>query len=84
MKPETVKNRGLPKFDTPGWLSAGTIFAFIMMAVNIWSLIARWGEPFLPFQLGKLLGAAVGLGLAIHCLDMIAYHRRNHTWGKIS
>ncbi len=73
----------LPKFDTPAWLSAGVLFGALLLALNVWSLVAGWGEPFLPYQLTEFLGGAVGLALSIHCLDMIFYHRRNRSWGKM-
>jgi hypothetical protein len=75
-----VKNgrrSGLPKFDTAGWLSAGIFFNLAMFGINLWALIVKWHELFFPFQAGKLLGMAVGLALAIHCVDMVVYYKKH-------
>ena len=73
------KGHGLPKFDTTGWLSVGIVFSAILFGDSLWSLLSAWRQAFFPFQFGKLLGIGVGLGLAIHCVDMIFYHRKNRT-----
>ena len=74
---DNLKKRGLPKFDSAGWLSIGIIFGTLMFGMNLWALIIRWNDTFIPFQIVKLLGIAVGLVLAIHCVDMIAYYRKH-------
>ncbi len=76
--------KGLPKFDTAGWLSTGIIFSLVLVGVNIWSLVVGWKEAFFPSKFGEILGIAVGLGLGIHCVDMIAYHRRHRSFGKMN
>jgi|WetSurMetagenome_2_1015567.scaffolds.fasta_scaffold304847_1 hypothetical protein len=83
MKTNETKVKTLPKFDTPGWLSLGALFSLVLVGCNLWSAIARWHEPFFPFGLGEILGMIVGLVLGIHCIDMIAYHRRNRSFGKM-
>ncbi len=83
MKSRATGIRSLPKFDTALWLSAGILFSLVLFAINLWSLVASWHEAFLPFQCGKILGLLVGLGLGIHCIDMIAYHRRNRSFGQM-
>jgi hypothetical protein len=75
--------KGLPKFDTAGWLSTGVLFSLVLVADNIWSLAAGWNSSFFPSKFGEILGIAVGLGLGIHCVDMIVYHRRHRSFGKM-
>jgi hypothetical protein len=76
--------KGLPKFDTAGWLSLGILFSLALIADNLWSLIAGWNGDFFPYKFGEILGITIGLGLGIHCVDMIAYHRRNRSFGKMN
>jgi hypothetical protein len=68
---------GLPKFDSTPWLVLGAVLSFLLTALNVWALIGQWHDAFLPYQLGKLLGAAVGIALGVHCLDMIGYYRKH-------
>ncbi len=77
MEAKITRNRGLPKFDTASGLVLGILFGLVLFVDNLWSLISGWGQAFFPFQLGKILGVAVGLGLAVHCIDMIGYYRKN-------
>ena len=72
-----TNNRGLPKFDSVPALCIGTAFSLLLTALNIWALAARWHDAFLPYQLAKLLGAAFGLALAVHCIDMMAYYNKH-------
>ena len=83
MKAEIIKRKDLPKFDTAGWLSTGILFSTVLFATNLWSAMVRWNEPFFPFLLGEILGMLVGLGLGIHCIDMLVYHRKNKSFGKM-
>ena len=76
--------KGLPKFDTAGWLSIGIIFSLVLVADNLWSLTAGGNGALFPDKFGEILGIAVGLGLGIHCADMIAYHRRHRSFGKMN
>ncbi len=77
MESKTSNRRGLPKFDSTSWLSFGMLFSLVLLGDNVWSLISGWDQPFFPYQLGKFLGMAVGLGLAVHCIDMIVYYRKH-------
>lgn len=76
MKTEISKSKGLPKFETTGWLSIGIFFSLLLFIVSLWSMLSLFGEPFFPTKFGDILGMIVGLGLGIHCVDMIAYHRK--------
>jgi hypothetical protein len=76
-KPKTSKSNGLPKFDSAPWLVLGTVLSFLLTGLNVWALIGQSNDPFLPYQLGKLLGALIGTVLGIHCLDMIRYYRKH-------
>ncbi len=68
--------KGLPKFDSVGWLSAGIFFSLAISGINIWALVSGWTDSFFPFQISKLLGIAVGIVLAIHCVDMVVYYKK--------
>jgi hypothetical protein len=81
---EKTSHKRFPKFDTAGWLSTGILFSLVLFADNLWSLISGWHDPFLPSQFGKIMGIIIGLGLGIHCVDMIAFHRRNQSFGKMN
>jgi len=74
---ENTRRSGLPKFDSVGWLSAGIFFSLTMFGINLWALLAKWQDSFFPFQISKLLGMAVGLVLAIHCVDMVFYYKKH-------
>ena len=76
-RPDPIKRGGLPKFDTTGWLSVGIFFSMVIFGLSLWSELAALQESFIPHQLGKILSMGVGLGLGIHCVDMIVYHRKN-------
>jgi hypothetical protein len=78
MKTQISKRNGLPKFDTIGWLSIGIFFSLLLFIVCLWSALSLFGEPFFPSKFGDIMGMIVGLGLGIHCVDMIAYHRKNN------
>ena len=71
------RKRWLPKFDSVPWLSLGIACSFFLVFLNVWALIDLWQAPFLPFQLTKILGIAIGLILGIHCVDMIGYYRKH-------
>jgi hypothetical protein len=75
-KTETSK-KCLPKFDSVPALGIGTAFSLLLIALNLWALAARWHDAFFPYQLAKLLGAAFGLALAVHCVDMMAYYKKH-------
>ena len=77
MKTETSKRKGLPKFETSGWLSVGIFFSLLLFIFSLWDIFSGRNELFFPSQLGNILGIIVGLGLGIHCVDMIIYHRNN-------
>jgi hypothetical protein len=81
---ERTPVKGLPKFDTFGWLSTGIIFSLVLVADNVWSLASGWNGAFFPSKFGAIMGIAMGLGLGVHCVDMIAYHRRNRSFGKMN
>jgi hypothetical protein len=83
MEAKATKIKSLPKFDTAGWLSIGILFSLVLFSSDLWSAIARWNEPFFPFGLGEILGMLIGLGLGIHCIDMVVYHRKNKSFGKM-
>jgi hypothetical protein len=72
-----VRRNGLPKFDSTVWLSVGIFFSLVMSGVNLWALVLGWQDSFFPFQVSKLLGMAVGLVLAIHCIDMVVYYKKH-------
>jgi hypothetical protein len=76
MKTEISKSKGLPKFETTGWLSIGIFFSLLLFIFSLWSMLSLFEEPFFPAKFGDILGIIVGLGLGIHCIDMIAYHRK--------
>jgi hypothetical protein len=76
-KAETTKSKGLPKFDSTPWLGSGAVLSFLLTGLNVWALIGQWNDAFIPYQLGKLLGAIIGMVLGIHCLDMIRYYRKH-------
>ncbi len=69
--------KGLPKFDSTGWLLAGAFFSLLVFSLALWAMISGQDRAFLPFRLGQLLSMAVALALGIHCLDMIGYYRRH-------
>jgi divalent metal cation (Fe/Co/Zn/Cd) transporter len=75
---KNVRRSGLPKFDSTGWLSAGIFFSLAMFGINLWALISKWQDFFFPFQISKLLGMAVGLVLAIHCVDVLFHYKKNN------
>ena len=77
IKRKTNISKGLPKFDSTPWLCVGAVFSFLLSGLNLWALIGQWHDAFLPYQLGKLLGLAIGIILGIHCLDMIRYYRKH-------
>ncbi len=79
MKTQAGNRRGLPKFDTTAWLCVGIVASAALFAGNLWSAIARWHEPLFPFKLGKIASMVIGIGLTIHCVDMIVYHRRRRS-----
>jgi hypothetical protein len=83
MKAQVLRRKDLPKFDTPGWLSTGILFSAVLFATNLWSAMARWNDPFFPFLLGEIMGMVIGLGLRIHCIDMLVYHTRNKSFGQM-
>jgi hypothetical protein len=76
MKTLSTGSKGLPKFNTTGWLSVGVLFSLVLFADSLWAAIARWDVPFFPFQFANILGMIVGLGLGVHCVDMIFYNKK--------
>jgi len=75
-KKSCTDGRGLPKFDSPGWLITGIAFSLLLSGINLWALLAQKTASFLPFRLGNILGMLIGIVLAAHCADMIFYHRK--------
>jgi hypothetical protein len=73
---KSKKSKGLPKFDTAGWLSVGIFFSLLLVVFSLASILSREDQPFFPFILSNVLGIVLGLGLGFHCVDMIFYHRR--------
>ena len=78
------RRRSLPKFDTPGWLGAGILFSALLFGLDLQMEVASLHKPFLASQLGNILGMLVSLVLGIHCIDMMLYHKRNRSWGKMA
>lgn len=76
-KKSYTAKRGLPKFDSPGWLTAGAVFSFLLFGLNLWALLAQESASFLPFRLGNILGMLIGIVLAVHCADLLFHHRKN-------
>lgn len=76
-KKSCTARRGLPKFDSPGWLMTGILFSLLLSGINLWALLAQKTASFLPFRLGNILGILIGIVLAVHCTDMIIYRRKN-------
>jgi hypothetical protein len=77
MKSVSSRSGGLPKFNTTGWLSVGILFSLALFADSLWAAVAGWDGAFFPFQFAFILGMIVGLGLGVHCVDMIFYHRKH-------
>ena len=71
------RRKGLPKFDSTGWLSIGILFSLALFGNSMWAAIEHKDLQFFPFRFGEILGVIIGLGLAIHCVDMIFYHKKN-------
>lgn len=80
-KAKAAGGQSLPKFDSTVGLVIGIIFCALVFGDNLWSLIAGWHDAFLPFQLGRILGLLLGLGLGIHCVDMMGYYRKHGRLG---
>lgn len=76
-KKNNTARRGLPKFDSPGWLMTGILFSLLLSGINLWTLLAQKTASFLPFRLSNILGILIGIVLAVHCADMIIYRRKN-------
>ncbi len=76
--------RSLPKFDTPGWLGAGIAFSALLFGLDLRMEIVNRHKPFLGSQLGNILGMLISLVLGIHCIDIMLYHKRNRSWGKMA
>jgi hypothetical protein len=80
-KTTSLRTKGLPKFDSNIWLVFGILFSAVAFGDNLWSIVTNWNAAFFPFQLGKILGLLLGLGVAVHCLDMIGYYRKHGRLG---
>ncbi len=76
---ETTSRRKnqLTKFDSTFWLCVGIVISLLLISFNIWSIIVDVHDSFVPIQVGRILGIAVGFVLGIHCFDMIGYYRKN-------
>ena len=75
------RTKGLPKFDSNRALVFGIFFGVMVFAVNLWSLIELWNADFFPDQLANILGIVLGIGLAIHSVDMMGYYRKHGRLG---
>jgi hypothetical protein len=80
-KVKLARGKSLPKFDSNVGLFIGIVFCALVFGDNLWSLIADWHSAFLPFQLARILGLLLGLGLGIHCVDMMGYYRKHGRLG---
>lgn len=74
MKGRTFDPGGLPKFDSVPWLIGGAVFSILLFGLDLWALLSQWSVAFFPYQLSKGVGMAIGVGLAIHCVDMTVYY----------
>jgi hypothetical protein len=78
------KSKGLPKFDTTGWLSVGIFFSLMLVIFSLASILSGQSQRFFPFVFSNILGMVLGFGLGIHCIDMIVYHRKRRLAGSIN
>jgi diacylglycerol kinase len=84
MEARQVKNgkvgllkRGLPKFETPFWLSMGIIFGIVLIIDAVWSMVYSY-QPFFPFQVGRIFRVVLGFVLAVHSIDILIYRKKHH------
>lgn len=76
MRGRTFEPGKLPKFDSVPWLIGGAVFSLFLFGLDLWALVSQWSDAFFPYQLSKLVGMAIGIGLAIHCMDMTVYYMK--------
>jgi len=65
------RKSAIPKFDSPAWLAIGTLAGVVLIIDGLWSIIAQHTDPFFPFQVGRLFRMAFGIGLMIHCTNLL-------------
>lgn len=71
-----MKNRiAFPKFHDRKSLYVGAFGGFLFAGSAIYILATQWQIQSYTFNCVQILQASVGLGLAIHCLNIIKYYK---------
>jgi len=71
-----LKSRiAFPKFHDRKSLYIGAFGGFLFAGSAIYTLATRWQIQSYTFNCIQILQASVGLGLAIHCLNVIKYYK---------